>query len=102
MVSALEDAADRPEDGAAAVAERLDLPDSASRREAAAIAAAVGAHLRAEALAAEADGEAGTGWDGRRWTFAGRVSGLQGRRSARVPREAPTDGWAAAGRTDRY
>lgn len=99
MVSALENAVDRPEDGA--VADRLDLPDSATRREAAAIAAAVGAHLRAEALAAEADEEAGTGWDGRRWTFAGRLRELQGR-GARVPREAPTDGWAAAGRTDRY
>lgn len=82
------------------VADRLDLPDSATRREAAAIAAAVGAHLRAEAAAAESGGDE-PGWDGRRWAFAGRLRGLQGR-GARVPREAPLDGWAAAGRTDRY
>lgn len=81
------------------VADRLDLPDAATRREAAAIAAAVGAHLRAEAAAAEAGAE--PGWDGRRWAFAGRLRGLQGR-AARVPREAPADGWTSAGRTDRF
>ena len=33
--------------------------------------------------------------------FAGRVESIQGR-SVRVPEGAPTDAWAAAGRTDRF
>lgn len=39
-------------------------------------------------------------WDGKRWTFAGRIEATQGR-SLRVPVEAPTDAWMAAARTDR-
>ncbi len=76
--------------------------EGADPDEAAAIAAAVGAHLRAEAAAAAA--AAGTeelSWHGRRWAYAGRLRGV-GRRPRRVPEGAPTDGWTAAGRADRF
>ena len=77
---------------------RLDLPDDAEDDEAAAIAAAIRAHV----AAGEADDdEAGRAWAGEKWTFKGRVDGLQNRR-VRVPTHAPTDAWTAAGRTDRY
>ncbi|WP_135820815.1 hypothetical protein [Halostella litorea] len=79
----------------------LDVPDDASPQEAAAIAAAVGAHLRdREVAAAEAAAATEERWDGERWTFAGRVEATQGR-TVRVPEGAPTDGWTAAGRADR-
>ena len=81
----------------------LDIPDDATDEETAAIAAAIGAHLHDHALAvaaAAAAGEAET-WDDRRWSFAGRVRAQQ-HRTVRVPREAPTDPWTAAGRTERF
>ncbi|RMB25558.1 hypothetical protein ATH50_0655 [Haloplanus aerogenes] len=83
----------------------LDIPDDADDAEAAAIAAAVGAHvhdgyLAAAAAAAGGETETWTG-DGKRWTFAGRIEGLQGR-TDRVPETAPTDAWTASGRTDRF
>jgi hypothetical protein len=75
----------------------LDVPADATPEEAAAIAAAVSAHLADEAAdAADADGRARDPW-----TFAGRVAALQGR-SVRAPESAPDDPWAAAGRTRRY
>jgi hypothetical protein len=81
----------------------LTVPDDADDAEAAAIAAAVGAHLtdrdRAAAAAAAAGDE--ETWRGREWAFAGRIDGLQGR-SIRIPETAPTDAWTAAGRTDRF
>lgn len=87
----------------AAVLDGLTIPDDADDAEAAAIAAAVAAHLRdgelAAAAAAETDAE--TGWEGERWAFAGRVDRLSGR-SVRVPENAPTDPWTAAGRADRF
>lgn len=80
----------------------LTLPETASEDEAAAIVAAIGAHVRdlelAAAAAAAGDEES---WDGSRWAFTGRVRGQQGR-SVRVPLDAPTDPWTAAGRTDRF
>ncbi|WP_122090561.1 acc operon protein [Halalkalicoccus subterraneus] len=76
----------------------LSIPESASEAEAAAIAAAIGSHLRDQEAAA--GGEAEPTWEGERWTFAGRIENTQSRR-VRVPSGAPTDGWAAAGRTDR-
>ena len=83
----------------------LDIPADATADEAAAITAAVGAHLRdrAAAAAAEAgsDTDADDSWDGDRWRFAGRLDGL-GRRADRVPIGAPTDDWAASGRSDRF
>lgn len=79
----------------------LSIPPSATPAETAAIAAAIGAHLRdREAAAAAAEDEAET-WDGKRWSFAGRTDALQGRPD-RVPASAPTDPWAAAGRSDRF
>ena len=78
----------------------LSLPPDASREEAAAIAVAVGAHLHDRAAAAAAETETG-GWEGRRWAFAGRVEMTQEQR-VRVPTNAPTDAWAASGRTDRF
>jgi len=81
----------------------VDIPEDASEDEAAAIVAAVGAHVRdreAAAAAAAAASEEET-WDGEKWSFAGRVEALQGR-TVRVPDGAPTDAWSAAGRTDRF
>ncbi|NHN41026.1 acc operon protein [Halorubellus sp. JP-L1] len=78
----------------------LSIPADADDAEAAAIAAAVGAHLSDLERAAAAEGEA-TSWAGERWTFAGRVRGLQGR-EARVPDRAPRDPWTASARTDRF
>ncbi len=78
----------------------LTVPADATPEEAAAIAAAIAAHLRdreAAAVAAAAGDE--KSWDGRRWQFAGRLAGL-GHRGQRVPREAPTDEWTAVGRLD--
>lgn len=82
------------------VLDRLTLPPDADAREAAAIAAAVGAHIRDQEAAAAAAADEET-WDGERWSFAGRVERLQ-RRTVRVPGDAPTDAWSAAGRTDRF
>jgi hypothetical protein len=80
----------------------LRIPDDATDEEAAAIAAAIGAHLRdREAAAAAAADDDEETWDGERWSFAGRLRGLQGR-AGRVPNGAPTDAWAASGRTDRF
>ncbi len=80
----------------------LDIPDTATEEEAAAIVAAVGAHLHDHALAAAAAAAAGEKtWDGKRWAFAGRIKAQQ-RQTIRVPRDAPTNPWTAAGRTDRF
>ena len=81
----------------------LDVPADATDEEAAAIAAAVRAHLRAQAAAAAAgdDESEAESWAGERWSFAGRLRGVQGR-AGRVPTGAPTDAWAASGRTDRF
>jgi len=77
---------------------RFEMPDDADTEEAAAIAAAVRAHV----AAGEAEADDGTpDWPGDRWTFTGRVDALQNRR-VRVPRAAPRDAWTAAGRTDRF
>ncbi|WP_277998681.1 hypothetical protein [Natrinema marinum] len=80
----------------------LDLPDDADDEEAAAIAAAIGAHLHDHALAAAAAAASGEEtWDDKRWAFAGRVRAQQ-HRTVRVPRDAPTNAWSAAGRTERF
>ncbi|WP_280587010.1 hypothetical protein [Halorubrum sp. Boch-26] len=86
----------------AAVLDGLTLPDDADDAEAAAIAAAVAAHLRdGELAAAAAATDEERTWDGERWSFVGRVGRLSGR-SIRVPENAPTDPWTAAGRADRF
>lgn len=80
----------------------ISIPEDASDEEAAAIAAAVQSHLAALAAAAAADdGDDAEAWDGKKWTFAGRVEALGGR-SVRVPDGAPTDAWSAAGRRERF
>jgi len=87
-----------------ALAERLTLPEDADDEEAAAIVAAVGAHVRDSEAAAVADAAAGDGaetWDGKRWALAGRLDSLQGR-TMRVPEGTPTDAWTASGRSDRF
>jgi hypothetical protein len=97
------DAGGTDPDGTDADVERrvLEALPNADGEEAAAIAAAISSHLRAEERAAAA-GEADRGWaePGRRWAFTGRARRTGGRR-VRVPDDAPTDFWAAAGRTDR-
>ena len=96
-----------PEDVAAPVGEVLPddvaiaLLDDATDAEAAAIAAAIGAHLRDRELAAAAAAAGGESWQGKRWSFAGKVEATQDR-SERVPLSAPTDPWSAAGRADRF
>ena len=79
----------------------LRLPVDADADEAAAISAAVSAYLRAEELAAAAAATGEESWDGARWRYAGRLRGID-RPGRRVPRGAPTDGWTAAGRIDRF
>jgi len=81
---------------------QLRVPERASPAEVAAIAAAIGAHVRDQRLAAATatDDEEQT-WDGERFAFAGRLEGLTGA-AIRVPRTAPTDKWTATGRRDRY
>jgi hypothetical protein len=79
---------------------RIDPPEDADEDETAAIAAAVNAYVRMRTEAgAETDDEARP-WADRRWSFAGRIGGVQ-RRRVRVPRYAPTDPWTASGRTRR-
>lgn len=82
----------------------IEIPPTADSEEAAAIVAAIGAHVRdreaAAAAAAAAAGQERT-WDGDRFSFAGRLDQLQGR-AGRVPRDAPRDAWTASGRSDRF
>jgi hypothetical protein len=82
----------------------LHIPETASPDEAAALAAALGAHIadqEAAAAAAAADGEvAEETWDGKRFAFAGRLAAVSGR-GRRVPHGTPTDPWTAAGRLER-
>jgi hypothetical protein len=72
--------------------------DDADPDEAAAVVAAVHAHLRDGRVASSPPPET---WDGKRWAFAGRMRALAGQ-SPRVPDGAPTDAWTAAGRADRF
>ncbi|WP_312908710.1 hypothetical protein [Natronosalvus caseinilyticus] len=79
----------------------ITLPADATSEEAAAIVAAIGAHLRDLEAAAAAQSADEKTWDGKRWSFAGRIDAQQGR-NVRVPTRAPTNPWAAAGRADRF
>ncbi|SEO70237.1 hypothetical protein SAMN04487948_104258 [Halogranum amylolyticum] len=82
--------------------DKLDIPENANPDEAAAIIAAIGAHMRDQEAAAAADGEDEETWQGRKWTFASRIEALQGRSVQRVPDGTPTDAWTAASRADRF
>jgi len=75
------------------------VPD-ATEAEAAAIAAAIGSHIRDRELAALSAREDGESSDRHRWRLAGRFDRLGGR-PVRLPDDAPRDPWAAAGRIDR-
>ena len=80
--------------------EDLDIPDHAEPDEAAAIAAAISAHLeRLEREGASGD-SSDAGWQGRRWRYAGRIAALFDC-PARIPDGAPEDPWTASGRRDR-
>lgn len=80
----------------------VELPPDASTSEAAAIMAAIGAHLQDRvAAAAAADGEKTGTWQGSKWRFAGRLANTQ-EHPGRVPDGAPTDPWTASGRSDRF
>ena len=80
----------------------LTIPDDATEDEAAAIAAVLSAHLRDQAAAAAAKAAASEeSWQGKKWAFAGRVDALQSR-TTRVPDRAPTNGWVAASRVERF
>jgi hypothetical protein len=70
----------------------------ATRAESAAVAAALAVYLDDEGDDTGTNAET---WDGKRFQFAGRIAGLTGV-ARRVPRDAPTDEWTAAGRVDRY
>ena len=78
----------------------LSIPPDASEEEAAAIVAAINVILREREAAAAAEGGE-PDWENERWAFAGKMSQLQNR-DVRVPTNAPTDAWSAAGRTTRY
>jgi len=80
---------------------QIDIPEGADPDETAAIAAALDAYVRMQVAAAEEADDDERGWDARRWSFAGRVRNTEDR-GVRVPRQAPTDAWTAAGRADRY
>ena len=82
-------------------ADDLQIPETASGEEAAAIAAAIGTYLADERAPPEAAGADERSWNGRRWSFAGRLEDVTGR-AARVPEGAPVDAWEAAGRADRF
>ena len=75
--------------------------EDATPEEAAAIVAAIGAHLADEARSAATEPPDEDRWEGNRWTFSGRVRAQQ-QRLVRVPTDAPRDPWTASGRTDRY
>ncbi len=80
----------------------LSISDDASEDEAAAIAAAVSAHMRdQEVAAAAAAADTEETWQGKKWAFAGRVDALQGR-TTRVSDGTPTNAWVAASRVDRF
>jgi hypothetical protein len=94
------EASTAPDRDVPSLLDALTIPAAADDAEAAAIAAAVGAHLTdLERAAAASDDDAS--WDGEKWTYAGRIRNLQGR-DVRVPDRAPQDAWTASGRTDRF
>lgn len=88
-----------PSEDLAALVRGLSIPEDATEDEAAAIVAAIGAHLTDRERAAA--GEARPAWRGRKWAYAGRLAAVSGR-GGRVPDEAPGDPWTAAGRADRF
>ena len=85
-------------------ADAFDGLAAASDEEAAAIVAAISAHIRTQEAAAAATATADADGDDagqRSWQFAGRLSGL-GVTANRSPSSTPSDGWTAADRADRF
>ena len=85
-------------------ADAIDGLADADEEEAAAIAAAIGAHLRDQAAAAAAAAAAAESEDDtsrRSWGFAGRLAAV-GIRADRPPASTPADDWTAADRADRF
>ncbi|WP_425493664.1 acc operon protein [Natronocalculus amylovorans] len=74
---------------------------TANEAEAAAVAAAIAAHIRDQELAVAAAATEES-WDEKRWAFSGRLTSITGGSNARVPLSAPTDPWTASGRRDRF
>jgi hypothetical protein len=89
-------------DDALVAAVEAALADDADADEAAAVAAAIGAHIRDQELAAAAAAgeDSGPNWADGKWEFASKVARKR-RRSVRVQTDAPKDPWTAAGRADR-
>jgi len=92
--------------GVSAVLDGLSIPEHADdaggsryRRRGRSRPTSEMASVPRRAAAAAADDN--PDWEGKRWSFAGRVDRLQNR-SVRVPVDAPTDPWTAAGRADRF
>jgi len=84
----------------------LHVPEAATPSEAAALAAALGAHMADQEAAAAQAAAAGEeadepDWEGERFAFAGKLDRLTGH-AERVPVSTPADRWTAAGRTDRF
>ncbi len=79
----------------------LDVPDTATDEEVAAIVAAIGAHLYDRERAAAATATDEETWNDRRWPFAGRVRGDRAW-TGRIPANAPPDPWAAASRVSHF
>ena len=77
----------------------------ADDHEAAAIAAAIAAHLRdrqaAAAAAAAAADEDDDGESRRSWAFAGRLEAI-GEPAGRPPNNSPKNAWSATSRADRF
>ncbi|MFO7832907.1 MAG: acc operon protein [Halohasta sp.] len=76
----------------------------ATDEEAAAIAAAIAAHLRdrqAAAAVAAADADEEDGGSRRSWAFAGRLEAI-GEAAGRPPAGTPDSAWRAAERADRF
>jgi hypothetical protein len=77
--------------------------EGADDDEAAAVAAAIGAHVRDQELAAAAaaaETDEGPNWAEGKWAFGSKLARKR-RRSVRVRTDAPKDPWTAAGRADR-
>lgn len=82
------------------VRNQVSIPERASDAEAAAIVAAVEAHLSAQRVAAASTDEEAS--PDRSWGAVGRLEATTGQDIARIPDDVPSEAWAAAGRVARY
>lgn len=77
----------------------LEITPTATEDEAAAIAAAVSAHMHDQEKAATMGDNEEETWEGNQWKFAARIQQTK-HKSVRVPKTAPTDPWTAADRLE--